>query len=100
MNHTEKHSPWFNQERAGVGIQSAGIEVVPFSKSVGMVGNHGGWIWNRPSKVEIRSGEEVTTIPVLNLTRLIQIFLFTLSFLFSLVGLMSVLRTQKRSKDD
>jgi hypothetical protein len=100
MSHIERNSSWFNQETAGAGIQSGGVEVVPFSKSAGMVGDHGGWIWNRPSKIEIRSGEEVNYIPVLNLTRLIQIFLFTLSFLFSLIGLLSILRTKKRSQND
>jgi hypothetical protein len=100
MDHTEIKSPWFHEETAGAGIQSGAVEIVPFSKSAGMVGNHGGWIWNRPSKFEIRNGEEVKLIPVINLTRLIQVILFTLSFLFSLIGLMSILRTQKRSKND
>ena len=100
MNHTETKIPWFNQETAGAGIQSDGVEVIPFSKSIGMVGNHGGWIWNRPSKIEIRGEEEVNSIPVVNLTRLIQILLFSFSFLFSLIGLLSILRKQKRSQND
>jgi hypothetical protein len=48
----------------------------------------GSWIWNRPVSVIIQRGEQSQTIPIIDLTRLIQLSLLGSAVLFFIIGLM------------
>jgi hypothetical protein len=47
----------------------------------------GGLVWNRPSAVLIERGDGVTRLPVIDITRLAQVALLSLSLCFTLVAL-------------
>lgn len=47
----------------------------------------GGWVWNRPVAVLVEQGEKERRIPIVDVTRVIQLGLFGLSLVFATVGL-------------
>jgi hypothetical protein len=72
-------------EAAGKFSQRRGFNVVPESRAVQLSGKNWRWIWNRPSGVILKKGSEVQRVPIIDLTRIIQVILYGFSLIF--VGL-------------
>ncbi len=65
---------------------SGNIEVVPQSRVIQLGSDQWGWIWNRPSGLLIRQGNEEKHIRLFNFTRFITVLLYGLSFSLILMG--------------
>jgi hypothetical protein len=57
----------------------------------------GGLVWNRPSAVLIEQGDGIARLPVIDITRLAQVALWSLSLCFMVVALIGF-SGQRRSK--
>jgi hypothetical protein len=74
---------------------SGEIEVIPQARVVQLSGDHWGWVWNRPSGVVVRKGEEVQRIPLLNHTRTALWIMYGLSLLFFVLGWLRIKNTKR-----
>ena len=58
-----------------------------------------GMVWNRPSAVLIEQGDMVARLPIIDITRLAQVALLSLSLCFTLVALIGY-SGKRRTKND
>lgn len=55
----------------------------------------GGWVWNRPVSVLVEQGGRTERLPIVDITRLVQLSLWGLGLIFSLITLF-LSRRQRR----
>ena len=74
------------QTKSGEEVTVGEIRVTPQSQSLTVRWPQGGWVWNRPSRLVVQRGEETEHIPVLDVTRILQVVLYSLSALGVVIG--------------
>lgn len=76
---------WFEiRNETAPPVRAGELTVTPHSQAVivRLPGDHGGLIWNRPTAVTVQHPEgRVERLPVIDVTRLVQIGLFVLVLL-------------------
>ena len=75
----------------GKTIQRGSIRVTPYNRAWIQMENYGGWVSNRPSHLRVEKEGKVRQLPIVDLTRLLQILFFSCSLFFLLVSLFSFL---------
>lgn len=75
------------------------IAVTPQSQALTVRWPHGGWVWNRPVAVLVERGEETKRIPIMDVTRVAQLVLYSLSLGFAVLGLVMWLAGGSRSDE-
>jgi hypothetical protein len=88
------------QTRAGKPLEirrTAGppTAVVPYSKAITIQFPFGAFVWNRPFAVEVRDGENRRRLPIVDITRTVQLGLYALGFIFSGTALVQLLLRRK-----
>ena len=78
--------------KPGKTIQRGDLRVTPYHRAWLQVGKSGGWVSSRPSHLLVENEGKVQKIPIVDLTRLLQMFFFSCSLLFLTVSLLSNLR--------
>ena len=73
---------------AGEPVTRDGVTVVPEAQSILVRWPHGGLVYSRPAAVQVTRGDETERIPVVDITRLVQIGLLIWAGLFILFGLL------------
>ena len=67
---------------AGQTVSAGEVRVTPHSQAVIFNGRHGGAVWNRPLLITVERDGNLQTLPIRDVTRLIQIGLLTFAVLF------------------
>lgn len=75
------------------------VLVKPQSEAVTVRWSGGGWVWNRPVAVLVERGEEEDRIPIVDITRVAQLWLYGLSLVFAILGLIMWMTGRSRSDD-
>ncbi len=57
-------------------IYSGNSVITPVSKMFALRAPYFDFIWNRPHEVRVQQGDQVTTIPIVNVTRLAQFAIY------------------------
>lgn len=83
------------QTHTGTPIEVDGITIQPISQSIAWIGRIWGMVWNRPYAIRVDDGEHTTQIPIVDLTRIALVFLWTLTGLFSLLSIRSMLKNRR-----
>lgn len=85
---------------SGERIEAGAIAITPQSEAVvGSWGNVGG-VWNRPVAVIVEQGGQKRRIPIVNVTRRIQVGLFVLAVLFAaMTALLAAIEARRASEE-
>ena len=90
-------SQW--QTLSGDTVTVGDVSVTPESKALIVRWPYGGLVWNRPVAVLVDKGEQTERIRIVDVTRMVQLGLLALSFIFSLViFILSVRRRRYRNE--
>lgn len=69
MHMREQKPGWILQETRGQPFRVYGREITPIGRLRQVRWPGGGLIWHRPAAIEVRQGEALTRLPIVNLTR-------------------------------
>ena len=84
------------QSKSGEEVTVGEIRVTPQSQSLTVRWPQGGWVWKRPSHLVVQRGEETEHIPVLDITRISQVVLYSLSALGVVIGFFLAIRQKEK----
>lgn len=73
------------QTVSGDKVTSGDVNVTPQSQALTIRWPHGGLVWNRPVAILVERGEQTERFPIVDVTRIVQLGLFGLSLVFSIV---------------
>lgn len=82
------------QTTYGEEVMVGDVTVTPQSKALVMHAPFGGLVWNRPVGVLVERGERTERIPIVDVTRIVQLGLLALSVVFTVV--IFILSAKKR----
>jgi hypothetical protein len=74
MEKIKKHIHWKSID--GEPISSGDTIITPVAKVFAVSTPFMDIVWNRPHAVRVQEGEEVTTVPIVNVTRMAQIAIY------------------------
>ena len=80
---------------SGETIVRHGVAVTPLSQALAFRCPWGGCVWNRPRGLGVEQDGEKRRIPLVDVTRLIQLALYGLSVVFVLVGISRMVRQRR-----
>lgn len=85
------------QTNSGKKVTEGDITVTPQSRVLIIRWPFGGLVWNRPIAVQVERscGADAERLPVVDLTRLVQVGLLGLSVLFWLIGLAQLIQQRR-----
>ena len=83
-----RQTPWGEEVIVG------DVTLTPQSKALVIHAPFGGLVWNRPVAVLVERGERTERIPIVDVTRIVQLGLLALSVVFTVV--IFVLSAKKR----
>jgi hypothetical protein len=81
----------------GEPVTLGGLTVTPESQALTIRLPTGGVVWNRPSAVHVEQDGRVARLPIIDITRLAQVALLSLSLCFTIVALIGF-SGQRRAK--
>lgn len=58
---------------SGQPVTANGITVTPQSMAIQVRWPYGGWVWNRPVSIQVEKAGQTEQIPIVDVTRLIQL---------------------------
>lgn len=93
MSERKPGSEW--QTRSGETVRRGGIAVTPQSRALTVDWRRGGLVWNRPSALVVERDGSERRIPIVDVTRVVQLALFGLSVVFVFVGLYGMIRERR-----
>jgi hypothetical protein len=68
------------------GADPAEVKFSLDSQIVRLGGRKWGWVWNRPRAVILHKGREQRRVPIIDLSRLLQMILYGVSLLLAVIG--------------
>jgi len=77
------------QTLLGKGITAGDITLTPQAQVLTLRWPGGGWVWNRPVAVLVERGGSVERVPIVDVTRLVQIGLYGLGFCLTVLTLLA-----------
>ncbi len=77
------------QTEYGKTINFGDVRVTPQSQALVVRWPNGGWVWNRPTAILIEQDGQVERVPVMDVTRIIQIGLFGISLIFLVTSILT-----------
>ena len=84
---------------SGEEVTAGDVTLTPQSQALTVRWPNGGFVWNRPVAVLVERGGQTERIPVLDVTRIAQLTLLGLGFIFSIATLMLSIR-QRRNRNE
>jgi hypothetical protein len=84
---------------SGDKITMGDVTITPQSQALILRWRFGGWVWNRPVAVLVERGEQVKRIPIVDVTRVVQVGLLGLSLAFSTLIFLRSMR-QRRNRNE
>jgi hypothetical protein len=83
------------QTVSGEAVTVGDVTLTPQSQALTVRWPKGGLVWNRPTAVLVKRGGHTERIPIVDVTRIAQLFLLGLGFVFFVVTLMLSLRKRR-----
>jgi hypothetical protein len=83
----------------GTPVVQGDVTITPEAQALTIRLPTGGVVWNRPSAVLIEQGDRVARLPIIDITRLAQVALLSLSLCFIAAALIGF-SGQRRAKHD
>lgn len=74
------------QTALGKPVEAGGVTVTPEAKAIVVRLPFGGWVWNRPTAVHVRYGQQNWRLPIVDVNLTGQLALVGVSLLFILFG--------------
>lgn len=96
MRRADEKVMW--KTESGHSVQVADVSVTPQSQALSVRCRLGGWVWNRPIAVLIKRGEVEERVPIIDVSRLIQLGLYGLALVFGMVGLVLWIKERRDSR--
>jgi len=93
MTRQEERFKW--QTMSGETTIQGDLAVTPQSRALTIRWPNGGWVWNRPAAVLVDQGGEQRRIPIVDVTRIVQLMLYGLSLVFVLSGLYMMIQKRR-----
>jgi hypothetical protein len=91
------------QTTAGRQVTVGDITLTPQAQSLIIRWPYGGWVWTRPIAVQAvrndRPGQQAARLPIIDITRLVQVGLLALSLIFSIITLFLIIQ-QRRNRNE
>ncbi len=84
------------QTTSGQLVAAGNVTVTPQSWSLTIRCPFGGLVWNRPVAVLVRRGEETERIPIVDITRSVQLGLLGLGLIFAMLVFILIQSKRKR----
>lgn len=91
MERLEEMLKW--QTVSGDKITIGDVTVTPQSQALTIRWPNGGFVWNRPAAVLVERGEQKERVPIVDVTRIVQLGLLGLSLVFIM---MTIARSVRR----
>jgi hypothetical protein len=85
------------QTCSGDPVKAGDIIVTPQSEAISLRWPYGGLVWNRPVAVLVEKGAQTERIPIVDVTRVVQVELLGLSVILSIITLMMTIRHKRES---
>ena len=82
----------------GEAIRMSGYAITPQSQSIILGRGSGGIIWNRPLGVIVEENGTQQRLPIIDVTRLVQIGLLVFGALCSTIGMISYIKRKDKTK--
>lgn len=96
MRRVDEKVTW--KAESGHSVEVADVSVTPQSQALSVRCCLGGWVWNRPVAVLVERGEVGERVPIIDVTRLIQLGLYGLASVFGMVGLVLWIKERRDSR--
>jgi hypothetical protein len=93
MTRQEERFKW--QTMSGETTTRGDLAVTPQSRALTIRWPNGGWVWNRPAAVLVDRDGEQRRIPIVDVTRIVQLMLYGLSLVFVLSGLYMMIQKRR-----
>ena len=87
------------QTISGDKVTIGDVSVTPQSQALIIRWPHGGLVWNRPVAILVERDEQTERIPIVDVTRMVQLGLLGLSLVFSIFILLLSAR-QRRDRNE
>ncbi len=87
------------ERTSGETVRVDDVSATPQCQALSVRCPMGGWVWNRPVGVIVERGGEEQYVPVVDLTRLIQIALYGIALVFAVGGFV-LWMTERRASDE
>ena len=87
------------QTVSGEAVTVGDVALTPQSQALTVRWPKGGFVWNRPVAVLVERGGRTDRIPVVDVTRVAQLTLLGLGFVFTIVTIMLSIR-KRRDKNE
>jgi hypothetical protein len=87
------------QTTSGERFTIGGVSITPQAQALVLRGPFGGWVWNRPVAIVVEQGQQTKRMPIVDVTRRVQIGFMGLGLLFGLVSLIWM-RQERRNKSE
>lgn len=65
------------------------VSITPQSQALVIRAPFGGLVWNRPVAILVQRGEQADRIPIVDVTRVAQLILLSISLAFSILALLA-----------
>ena len=88
----------YGQTTSGDRLTIGEVSITPQSQALIVRFPFGGWVWNRPSALVVEQGGQTKRMPIVDVTRMVQLGVVGLGLLFSLVSF--ILMIQQRRKQN
>ena len=86
------------QTVSGEAVTVGAVTVTPQSQALTLRwGRYGGLVWNRPAAILVKRGEQVERIPIVDVTRAVQLGLLGFCLVFCMVVLVVSARRRRVS---
>jgi hypothetical protein len=83
------------QTVSGSPVTAGDVRLTPQSQSLTLRWPHGGWVWNRPVAVLVEREGQTERIPIVDVTRAVQLGLLSFMLVFSMVTFVLVARHRR-----
>ncbi len=84
MRRLTDHIQW--RTMSGQPVVAHDLVVIPQSRALVLRLPHGFWVWNRPSGVRVEQRGRASDLPIVDLTRRIQLGLLGVGMVIAIVG--------------
>ena len=89
--------PW--QTLPGDKITVGSISLTPQSQALTLRWGKGGWVWNRPVALLVETEGHTRRIPIIDVTRVVQVGLWAVSLGLWLIFLVKVIQARRKSNE-
>jgi hypothetical protein len=84
MKNRKKHIQWVTT--TGDPVERDGLTVTPISKALVIDIPYLGFVWNRPVSLLVDDGQNAKKVPIIDVTRVIQLTLITTAVILTVVS--------------